>query len=96
MMRAPKACNTPGCPYEQPCPVHKPKRSPSSRETGRAQYRRARARIQREQPPCHWCGKPAATPDHLTPVSHGGTSDAANIVPACAPCNFARGNRARP
>ena len=33
------------------------------------------------------------TLDHLTPHSHGGTNDAANLVTACLKCNSARGNR---
>jgi len=92
------ACHTCGKIGPSPfCEQHKPKhRSPSSRETGRGAYRRARARIQREQPPCHWCGKPATTPDHLRPVSKGGKSTPENLVPACTACNFSRGARDRP
>ena len=39
--------------------------------------------------PCHWCGTPGDTADYLVPVSQGGTL--ADLVPACGPCNYARG-----
>ena len=32
--------------------------------------------------------------DHVVPFSKGGTSDASNLVAACARCNSAKGNRA--
>ncbi|WP_369406295.1 HNH endonuclease [Nocardiopsis trehalosi] len=41
-------------------------------------------------PPCHWCGAPATTADHLVPRSLGGTNTLDNYVPSCSPCNSAR------
>jgi 5-methylcytosine-specific restriction endonuclease McrA len=42
--------------------------------------------------PCHWCGRPASEFDHW-PVGRdeGGPDTLANGVPACGPCNKARG-----
>lgn len=37
--------------------------------------------------PCAYCGQPADTADHVTPVEHGGTNDPTNIVAACRSCN---------
>lgn len=43
--------------------------------------------------PCHYCGTPADTVDHLIPKSQGGTDDPTNLVPACRPCNSAKRDR---
>lgn len=42
---------------------------------------------------CAYCGivPPKLTKDHVIPVQHGGFHTAANIVPACAPCNSSKG-----
>jgi len=42
--------------------------------------------------PCRWCGKPATTADHW-PIARveGGPDSLDNLVPACRPCNTARG-----
>jgi len=48
---------------------------------------------------CAYCGKRAKgklTQDHITPLSKGGQHTLHNIVPACWPCNRAKGNRAVP
>lgn len=58
-----------------------------------AEYQRNRATLLADEPPCHWCGQPATTADHITPRSHGGGHDLGNLVPACGRCNTARGNR---
>ncbi|MEU7773666.1 HNH endonuclease [Micromonospora taraxaci] len=43
---------------------------------------------------CALCRRrPATTADHILPVSRGGTNDLANMRPACAACNYSRGNR---
>jgi site-specific recombinase XerD len=39
---------------------------------------------------CFYCGDPAQVVDHVAPVTHGGTNDAANLVAACTPCNMAK------
>lgn len=36
---------------------------------------------------CAYCGDPADTWDHITPVVQGGVTDLWNIVPACRSCN---------
>ena len=47
---------------------------------------------------CAYC---AATPeritmDHVIPISKGGNHTASNVVPACGPCNFGKGNGPAP
>lgn len=37
--------------------------------------------------PCHYCGKPATTRDHIVPKVKRGTDAWWNLVPACEPCN---------
>lgn len=36
---------------------------------------------------CAYCGRPANSQDHLTPVSRGGEHTIWNVVPACLSCN---------
>ena len=52
-------------------------------------YRDARTRLRGL--PCHWCGQPSDTVDHLKPVRMGGTNERANMVAACTSCNSKRG-----
>ena len=58
-------------------------------------YRRARARILASGPPCHYCGAPADTVDHVVPVASGLPrrilNAPGNLVPACQGCNSRRG-----
>src|SRR5581483_10157172 len=42
---------------------------------------------------CAYCHSPAATRDHLTPLSRGGAHTAMNIAPACLRCNSRKGAR---
>lgn len=42
---------------------------------------------------CRYCGAPGRTMDHVVPISRGGRHEAANIVPACRPCNASKGNK---
>lgn len=46
---------------------------------------------------CHHCGnkflKTQLTMDHLIPVARGGKTSKNNVVPACKPCNQARGHK---
>ena len=44
-----------------------------------------------DNPPCHWCGKPATEADHLKEHDAGGDDSLDNLVPACKPCNAKRG-----
>lgn len=43
--------------------------------------------------PCHYCGGPGGTIDHVIPRSRGGWTTPENCIPACEPCNKFRGNR---
>lgn len=42
--------------------------------------------------PCHYCGEPGGTIDHIVPRSKGGTNQKENCVPACKACNEFRGD----
>lgn len=42
--------------------------------------------------PCHYCGQPGATWDHIVPESLGGPGRRENLVVACAPCNHRKGD----
>lgn len=55
------------------------------------EYRKNRAILLADSPPCHWCGAPATEADHLVPVAAGGDNDLANLAPACKRCNASRG-----
>ncbi|MEJ7763872.1 MAG: hypothetical protein WKF86_00085 [Acidimicrobiales bacterium] len=57
-------------------------------------YQQARARLLATHPSCHWCGRPATTADHEPPMHVVGYPHL-NLVPACGPCNYGRGNRDR-
>lgn len=79
---------------------------------GNASHRRERrkALFEKQGGLCHWCAEPMqltgakagippkkyATLEHLLPHSLGGTWGRANIVLACAKCNFARSNSMDP
>lgn len=43
---------------------------------------------------CAYCGERVATTrDHVVPLARGGKDEAANVVPACLPCNVRKGTR---
>lgn len=46
-----------------------------------------------DPPPCHRCGKPAESVDHIIPVALGGTDELDNLRPACISCNSRDGAR---
>ena len=57
-------------------------------------YLKARAAILADNPLCRICySRPAATADHIVPISRGGATDSQNLRPAWGSCNFSRGNR---
>ena len=99
MPRGLRVCNEPGCPTltinATRCPAHRrPRlRSPSSRATGRRDWRRTRDRIlARDDRICQLCGQPGAdTVDHIIPVSKGGTNNDDNLRAAHQRCNSRRG-----
>ncbi|WP_353963743.1 HNH endonuclease [Streptomyces sp. NBC_00237] len=41
---------------------------------------------------CAYCCQPAEVIDHIVPMNHGGTHSVDNVVPACSPCNLAKGD----
>lgn len=93
------ACRDCGTPSPTPrCAACRPpaaKRS-RARHTGARPYRRARAGCLANDDTCWLCGLPGAdTVDHVHPVALGGTNDPANLRPAHAPCNRAKGARLR-
>ena len=67
-------------------------------ELSARKWRRIRAYVLSRSRICALCGKPGAdTVDHIIPVSLGGSLyDLANLRPACAACNYKRGNGTRP
>jgi hypothetical protein len=70
---------------------------PTTDDRSLAEYKRARAIVLRNSPMCYWClTNKATTADHLVPKAHGGTDDVSNLVPACGPCNYSRGDKAAP
>jgi 5-methylcytosine-specific restriction endonuclease McrA len=42
---------------------------------------------------CVYCGKPAVTVDHITPLSRGGHEAEYNLAPACWACNQSKSDR---
>ena len=51
--------------------------------------------VETRQTRCHYCGKEcgkAITADHKKPLSRGGYDKRINVLPACAPCNQAKGD----
>ncbi|MFF7408678.1 HNH endonuclease [Streptomyces lydicus] len=40
---------------------------------------------------CAYCDAPAEHLDHIKPIARGGRDVLSNVVPACAPCNGAKG-----
>ena len=44
--------------------------------------------------PCSYCGVVGEmTLDHVVPISRGGVHGVSNLVPACGPCNFSKGQK---
>ena len=44
--------------------------------------------------PCSYCGAVGEmTLDHVVPISRGGVHGVSNLVPACGPCNFSKGQK---
>ena len=44
--------------------------------------------------PCHYCGGPSYSWDHVNPLIAGGPNAVTNLVPACQACNERKGSRA--
>lgn len=49
--------------------------------------------LRRDRRQCGYCGRPAATVDHVIPKSRGGDSSWQNMVACCAPCNVRKGDK---
>ena len=64
------------------------------REYDSISYRRARRNILSGAPTCWRCGEPATTADHDPPLAYFPDGEwVGDLLPACAPCNFAGGAR---
>jgi 5-methylcytosine-specific restriction endonuclease McrA len=62
------------------------------KRTSDPQYLAARKALLKDSPLCHWCQRAQATEaDHLVEHDRGGDNSLDNLVPACKPCNSARG-----
>ena len=58
------------------------------------EWRRKRlAILERDDWVCQYCGAPATHVDHVMPHSRGGSDCSANLVAACAHCNFHKSDR---
>jgi 5-methylcytosine-specific restriction endonuclease McrA len=75
------------------CAAHPVKRGPSSKVTGRRDWRTIKARvIARDRGICWICGETGAdSVDHLRPVSKGGSNRLDNLKAAHLWCNQQRG-----
>lgn len=49
--------------------------------------------LRRDGRQCAYCGKAAATVDHVIPKSRGGDSGWENLVACCGPCNVRKGDK---
>ncbi|NLS09945.1 HNH endonuclease [Nesterenkonia sp. MY13] len=49
--------------------------------------------LRRDQRNCGYCGKTAATVDHVIPKARGGDSSWENLVACCGPCNVRKGDK---
>ena len=70
--------------------------SHSVKKKGHRKGRRAyqqRWCIEMRKLPCHYCGEPGGTIDHVIPKGKGGKTVPENCIPACRPCNGFRGDR---
>lgn len=62
------------------------------RRTGRVVFSKANL-MERDRHKCVYCGRRAATMDHILPRCQGGQSEWENCAAACQPCNSAKGGR---
>lgn len=49
--------------------------------------------LRRDRRICGYCGRAAATVDHVIPKSRGGDSSWENLVACCGPCNVRKGDK---
>jgi 5-methylcytosine-specific restriction endonuclease McrA len=64
----------------------------SNRPTNTRRYRQLRAIVLADSPLCVYCKRVRATQtDHWIPLALGGRDELSNLVPACWPCNRAKG-----
>jgi 5-methylcytosine-specific restriction protein A len=90
-----RSCNGCGKLSTKPrCPSCQLPRGPSSRVTGRRDWREVLKPeiIKRDKGICWLCKQPGAdSVDHVKAVAHGGTNDPANLKAAHLVCNQRRG-----
>jgi hypothetical protein len=68
----------------------------NSQTRNKTEFKKNRARLLADNPPCHWCGINVATEaDHVLSIIEGGGNSMDNLVPACKPCNARRGQRVK-
>jgi 5-methylcytosine-specific restriction endonuclease McrA len=49
--------------------------------------------LRRDRKQCGYCGRSAATVDHVIPKSRGGDSSWENLLACCGPCNVRKGDK---
>lgn len=64
----------------------------SQRRVRPALYRRAEV-FARWGGTCAYCDAPAEHLDHIKPIARGGRDVESNVIPACAPCNYSKGDQ---
>lgn len=68
------------------------RRARHMRATGSFTSRQWEALCRRYDFRCLRCGqRKSLTPDHVLPLSLGGSNDISNIQPLCGPCNYSKG-----
>ena len=73
-----------------------PSHKPGPRPRNQAEYKKNRALLLADDPPCYWCGDRATEADHLIEVDRfigEGVNSLDNLVPSCRRCNATRGNK---
>ena len=63
-----------------------------ARRTRAAPYKRAEV-FARWGGLCAYCDAPAKHLDHIKPIARGGLDVLSNVIPACAPCNYAKADQ---
>lgn len=68
----------------------------NSATRNKTEFKKNRARLLADNPPCHWCGINVATEaDHVLSIVEGGSNSIENLVASCKPCNARRGQQVK-
>jgi 5-methylcytosine-specific restriction endonuclease McrA len=68
----------------------------NSQTRNKTEFKKNRARLLADNPPCHWCGVNVATEaDHVLSIVEGGSNNIENLVASCKSCNARRGQQVK-